>query len=53
LARISARAHRFTAILFLGATPLNQPAHGAQLLPTLLLGLLVGVGVDRRGADRR
>jgi MFS family permease len=41
-------ALRFTAILFLGATPLQLSLlTAAQLLPTLLLGLLAGVWVDR------
>ena len=45
---IGGGALRFTAILFLGATPLQLSLlTAAQMLPTLLLGLLAGVWVDR------
>jgi MFS family permease len=45
---IGGGALRFTAILFLAATPLQLSLlTAAQMLPTLLLGLLAGVWVDR------
>jgi MFS family permease len=45
---IGGGALRFTAILFLGVTPLQLSLlTAAQLLPALLLGLLAGVWVDR------
>src|SRR5262249_23498040 len=45
---IGAGALRFTAILFLGVTPLQLSLlTAAQMLPALLLGLLAGVWVDR------
>lgn len=46
--QIGAGALRFTAILALGATPMQLGLLStAQVLPTLLLGLLAGVWVDR------
>jgi len=46
---VGAGALRYTAILVLGATPVQLSLlAAAQILPVLILGLLVGVWVDRR-----
>lgn len=47
--QIGAGALRYTAILALGVTPVQLSLlAAAQIVPALLLGLLVGVWVDRR-----
>ena len=47
--QVGAGALRYTAILMLGVTPVQLSLlAAAQILPVLILGLLVGVWVDRR-----